>query len=92
MGTSWCDSAVISLGFSGSHRAFVDASRTEALFANTKPRKEDEEEDSLGPQREWTVTVIWSHYVTMVDNNRNRSHIAVRPVYAFLALRASALP
>ncbi len=36
MGTSWCDSAVISLGFSRSHRAFVDASRTEALFANTK--------------------------------------------------------
>jgi hypothetical protein len=28
--------------------------------------------------------VIRSDYVTMVDNNRDRSHIAVRPVYAFL--------
>jgi hypothetical protein len=28
--------------------------------------------------------VIRSHYVTMVDNNRDRSHIARRPVYAFL--------
>jgi hypothetical protein len=28
--------------------------------------------------------VIRSHYVTMVDNNRDRSGIAVRPVYAFL--------
>jgi hypothetical protein len=25
-----------------------------------------------------------SHYVTMVDNNRHRSHIAMRPVYAFV--------
>jgi hypothetical protein len=25
--------------------------------------------------------VIKSHYLTMVDNNRDRSHIAVRPVY-----------
>jgi hypothetical protein len=28
--------------------------------------------------------VIRSHYVTMVDNNCNRSRIAVRPVYTFL--------
>jgi hypothetical protein len=28
--------------------------------------------------------VIRSHYVAMVDNNRDRSHIAVRPVYAFV--------
>jgi hypothetical protein len=31
-----------------------------------------------------TSIVISSHYVTMVDNNRERSCIAVRPVYAFL--------
>jgi hypothetical protein len=30
------------------------------------------------------ISVIRSHYVTMVDNNRDRSHIAVRPVYAFV--------
>ena len=36
MGTSWCEAAVISLGFSRSHRALVDAARTAALFANAK--------------------------------------------------------
>jgi hypothetical protein len=29
-------------------------------------------------------SVIRSHYVTMVENNRDRSCIAVRPVYTFL--------
>ena len=38
MGTSWRDSAVISLGFSRSHRPLVDAARTAALFAKTKTR------------------------------------------------------
>jgi hypothetical protein len=28
--------------------------------------------------------VMRSHYVSMVDNNRDRSRIAVRPVYTFL--------
>ena len=37
MGTSWCESAVISLGFSRSHQALVDAARTAALFAKPKP-------------------------------------------------------
>ena len=36
MGTSWRESAVISLGFSRSHRTLVDAAKTAALFANTK--------------------------------------------------------
>ena len=36
MGTSWRDSAVISLGFSRPHRTLVDAARTAALFAKTK--------------------------------------------------------
>ena len=36
MGTSWSESAVISLGFSRSHRPLVDAAKTAALFANTK--------------------------------------------------------
>ena len=34
MGTSWCDAAVISLGFSRFPRALVDATRTVALFAS----------------------------------------------------------
>ena len=38
MGTSRRESAVISLGFSRSHRALVDAARTAALFAKTKTR------------------------------------------------------
>ena len=38
MGTSWRESAVISLGFSRSHRPLVDAARTAALFAKTKTR------------------------------------------------------
>ena len=38
MGTSWSESAVISLGFSRSHRPLVDAARTAALFAKTKTR------------------------------------------------------
>ena len=36
MGTSWRESAVISLAFSRSHRPLVDAARTAALFAKTK--------------------------------------------------------
>ena len=36
MGTSWCESAVISPGFSRSHQALVDAARTAALFAKAK--------------------------------------------------------
>ena len=36
MGTSWCESAVISLGFSRSHQALVDAARTAALFAKNQ--------------------------------------------------------
>lgn len=36
MGTSWSESAVISLGFSRPHRPLVDAARTAALFAKTK--------------------------------------------------------
>jgi hypothetical protein len=36
MGTSWCESAVISLGFSRSHQSLVDAARTAALFAIAK--------------------------------------------------------
>ncbi len=35
---SWRESAVISLGFSRSHRPLVDAARTAALFAKTKTR------------------------------------------------------
>ena len=38
MGTSWSESAVISLGFSRSHRPLVEAARTAALFAKTKTR------------------------------------------------------
>ena len=38
MGTSWRESAVISLGFSRSHRPLVGAARTAALFAKTKTR------------------------------------------------------
>ena len=37
MGTSWCESAVISLGFSRSHRPLVDAARTAAFFAKPGP-------------------------------------------------------
>jgi len=36
MGTSWCESAVISLGFSRSHWALVDAARTAALLAKNQ--------------------------------------------------------
>jgi len=36
MGTSWCDSAVISLGFSRSRRALVDVARTATLLAVSK--------------------------------------------------------
>ena len=36
MGTSWCESAITSPGFSRSHRALVDATRAVALLARTK--------------------------------------------------------
>ena len=38
MGTSWRESAVISLGFSRSHRPLVVLARTARLFAKTKTR------------------------------------------------------
>ena len=38
MGTSWSESAVISLGFSRSHRPLVALARTASVFAKTKTR------------------------------------------------------
>ena len=49
MGTSWRESAVISLGFSRSHRTLVDVARTATLFAKTKTRSPCER--IPGPQR-----------------------------------------
>jgi hypothetical protein len=48
-------------------------------------REGDRETQKVGEgARVWQNDVIRSNYVTMVDNNPDRSHIAMRPVYAFV--------
>ena len=78
MGTSRCEAAVISLGFSRSHWALVDAARTAALFAYQNPFSLREDSRASAAYAEKTtlprvsVGVSWSVRVATTDRSQER--------------------
>ena len=85
MGTSRRESAVISLGFSRSHRPLVDAARTAALFAKTKTRSPCEripgprplmQKRQLSPELRWPSPshVVLPRRITRYPNGSTAWH------------------